>query len=166
MLIYHPAFDAYHCTFRIVALTHRWPIMDIDKARILDFLLAFPSAVLIMRIPHELQLVRSRIRTAQNPYRDPVSAKRTFADIRQVQLAALGSLAAAGYLDATQLEAGTVARTQKQVPDGLRDMAEEFMKKDSGLGDAIVSAFAPIPTFGPNGLKDRSGLLEFRYDNV
>ncbi|HGA8765958.1 TPA: ABC-three component system middle component 5, partial [Salmonella enterica subsp. enterica serovar Virchow] len=45
MLIYHPAYDAYHCLFRMIALIDHVNEIEVDKARILDFYLIFPALV-------------------------------------------------------------------------------------------------------------------------
>ena len=140
--------------------------MDIEKVRILDFFVAFPTALLEMRMPQGLMRLRSRMKAADNPYRNPVSPKRTFNDMQQVQIAALATLGASGFLDAEKLKQGLVVRTSKDVPSDLRALAEGFLKKETEIASLIISSLREIPTLGVNGLKDRSGLLEYRYDNV
>ena len=166
MLIYHPAFDAYHCTLRIVALLVSSRQLDVEKARILDFYLAFPSAMQSMRLPAEFASVRTTLRQMENVYRDPVSPKRTFAEMRHVQLAALGCLAAAGIIDGSKLPSGTVERTNKPLPSELEAAITDFMVDENDVLQLLATKVAEMPTAGPNGLKDRSGLLEYRYDAV
>lgn len=166
MLIYHPAFDAYHATLRMLALLAFEKDFDVEKARILDFYLAFPSAMLSMRLPAELTQVRPMLRELENVYRDPVSVKRTFAEMRHVQMAALGCLAAGGLIDGKKLETGTVQRTQNPLPGELRFAVNGFIENELPLLEVLTGRVADIPTAGPNGLKNRSGLLEYRYDPV
>lgn len=45
MLIYHPAYDAYHCVFRMLLIAERVSGIEVEKARILDFYLVFPGMV-------------------------------------------------------------------------------------------------------------------------
>src|SRR4051812_13349160 len=104
MLIYHPAFDAYHCTFRMLALTVNCPPIEVDKARILDFYLAFPTAILEMRLPQDRGAIRSKARALRNPYRSPVNIRRAFSDMQHLQLAAIGALAASEFLDGEALK--------------------------------------------------------------
>jgi len=166
MLIYHPAFDAYHCTIRIVALLVDCKRLDVEKARILDFYLAFPSAMQSMRLPAELASLRAMLRQMDNVYRDPVSPKRTFAEMRHVQLAALGCLAAADIIDGAKLPSGIVERTNKPLPSKLEAAITNFMADENEVMQLLATKVAEMPTAGPNGLKDRSGLLEYRYDAV
>jgi ABC-3C biological conflict system middle component len=166
MLIYHPAFDAYHCTFRLLALTKKCPVMEVDKARILDFYLAFPNVVAEMRLPQDRSAIRTLAKSLINPYRNPVNAKRTFTDMQQVQIAALSALAASGFLDSDALAEGTVRRTTKEMPNDLEEMIAAFLTRDRGMAAALIEGLCNLPTFGVSGLKDRSGLLEYRYDVV
>lgn len=122
--------------------------------------------MLTMRLPAELTQVRPMLRELENVYRDPVSAKRTFAEMRHIQMAALGCLAAGGLIDSGKLEAGTVQRTQNPLPHELRAAVNGFIENESALLEVLTRKVANIPTAGPNGLKDRSGLLEYRYDPV
>ena len=47
MLIYNQAYDLFHTMFRILQITEKnKDILEIDKLRILDFYLAFPSELL------------------------------------------------------------------------------------------------------------------------
>jgi len=45
MLIYHPAFDAYHCVYRMTMLTQKVKELEYSKLRILDFYLCFPAEI-------------------------------------------------------------------------------------------------------------------------
>ena len=47
MLVYHPAFDMHHCVFRMVRLLNRLPVgsCQVERMRILDFYLLFPSLI-------------------------------------------------------------------------------------------------------------------------
>jgi hypothetical protein len=166
VLIYHPAYDAYHCTIRMAALLTKVKELDVEKARILDFYLAFPGAAATLRLPLEMASARRTFQTMKNIYRDPVSAKRTFTDIRQVQLAALGCLAAGGIIDHDKLQAGTVVRTNKPLPKAIEQAVIGYVKEEDEVLNILTQEIATIPTAGPQGLKDRSELLEYRYDFV
>jgi len=166
MLIYHPAYDAYHCSIRMIALLTWMNQIDIEKARILDFYLAFPGAATELRLPSHMTAARRVFQSMKNVYRDPVSAKRTFTDMRHVQLAALSCLAAAGIVDGQKLREGVALRTAMPLPIAISRAVEDFIAQEEELLDILGNGIANIPTAGPNGLKDRSQLLEYRYDPV
>jgi hypothetical protein len=102
----------------------------------------------------------------KNIYRDPVSSKRTFAEMREVQMAALGCLAAAGFVDDQQFQRGIVERTNLPLSKAIESAVIGYIDHERHLLDVLVGNIADIPTAGRNGLKDRSELLEYRYDVV
>lgn len=111
MLIYHPAYDAYHCLFRMIALTDHLNTVEVDKIRILDFYLIFPSLVAEIRMPPNFSSIKKLARTYANEYHDPISQISTFRDMHQIQIAAIKCLAATGMIEKNSLENGIIQRT-------------------------------------------------------
>lgn len=167
MLIYHPAFDAYHCVFRMLVLTGVVPRLELAKLRILDYYMCFPAEVALIQLPQEHREVRKVAKTIKNEYRGPVSAHRTFRDMEPIQHASARMLAASGLFDSRELELGAVLRTEKALPDGLLT-AQASEPADSGPAAAVSSyvlnQLSTLPLSGPSGLKQRTGLMEHRYD--
>ena len=75
MLIYHPALDAYHCVFRVLALLSECKEMEKDRLQILDFVLCFPSVVSAFRLPPGSTAAKKAVATSDSPYRAPINAK-------------------------------------------------------------------------------------------
>ena len=85
MLIYHPAYDAFHCVFRMLAIIETVPNIEVDKARVLDFYLLFPALMADIRLPVELAHARKLAKSVSNIYHDPLSKKNAFRDLRLIQ---------------------------------------------------------------------------------
>jgi hypothetical protein len=51
-----------------------------------------------------------------------------------------------------------------KVPEVLKDKIYENLKRDTQWYQLIVKVLAKHPVNGKNGLKDRTQLMEFRYD--
>lgn len=164
MLIYHPAYDAYHCVFRMLLIAERLSGIEVEKARILDFYLVFPGMVRKIRLPDTLRELRARAKGAGNVYRDPVSSTSTFTEMRHIQEAALKSIAASGLIDLERFSAGYVARSQAPVPLSLAAKLHEFLVANSPMAEGVLDGLSQIPLLGNNGLKHRSELMEYRYD--
>jgi len=167
VLIYHPAFDAYHCVFRMLVVTGALPTLELAKLRILDYYMCFPAEVASIQLPQEHAEIRKVARAIKNDYRGPVSAARTFRDMEPIQHAAARLLAASGVFDSQQLELGTVLRTGSALPDDqLR--AQALQPASSGPAAAVshyvLHKLSGLPVSGPGGLKQRTGLMEHRYD--
>lgn len=167
MLIYHPAFDAYHCVFRMLVISSAVPSLDLAKLRILDYYMCFPAEVALIQLPQEHTEIRKAARTIKNEYRGPVSARRTFRDMEPIQHAAARLLAASGVFDSRQLEIGIVLRTSKVLPDALQH-AQALESANSGpavaVSNYVLHKLSNLPLSGSGGLKQRTGLMEHRYD--
>ncbi|MFM0553914.1 hypothetical protein P0D69_23475 [Paraburkholderia sediminicola] len=164
MLIYHPAYDAYHCVFRMLLIAESVTNTEIEKARLLDFYLVFPGMVREVRLPDTLKTLRSQAKAAANVYRDPVSGLSTFRDMRHIQEAALKSIAASGLIDIKRYEHGFVTRTEMPVALTLKEKLDAFVAANGPVVEGILTCLSQIPLRGPNGLKHRSELMEHRYD--
>jgi hypothetical protein len=166
MLIYHPAYDAYHGVFRMLVVVEQKRDIEIDKARLLDFYLLFPSQVAKMRLAPGSSKVKRAANGAANVYHDPVSALAMFREMRHIQLAALKCVAASGFVSLERLAAGFVTRTDTPLPDALRVKVAEFLTNRESLAEYILGTLGDMALRGANGLKDRSELMEYRYDVV
>lgn len=164
MLIYHPAYDAYHCVFRMLAVAERVKNTEIDKARLLDFYLVFPGAIEKIRLPSDMRALRQVAKDVANVYRNPVSNSSTFLEMRHIQEAALKSIAASGLIDIDRYSAGYVERTLMTLPSSVEKKLHEFLSVNSLVVDAVLNELAKIPLLGRDGLKHRSQLMEYRYD--
>lgn len=166
MLIYHPAFDAYHCVFRMLLIADQLLDLEVDKAKLLDFYILFPGMVKNIRLPDALKNLRSSAKKAVNVYRDPVSAISTFREMRHIQDAALKCIAASGLIDIERYEAGYVTRTTVPTNPALKKMQEEFLRANQPIITEILNGLSSVPLLGNDGLKHRSQLMEHRYDYV
>ncbi len=166
MLIYHPAMDAYHCVFRILLILRRLDRIEIDKARILDFYIVFPSAILSARLPESLRGTRKLLGSYKNPYRDPISPNTSFHEISRIQEAAINCIAASGLIDIPSLADGMLVRSKADLSNDLTKSIDIYLSKNSELAKIILDELSTIPLLGTDGLKHRTSLMEYRYDNV
>ena len=166
MLIYHPAFDAYHCTFRMLVIAEIAKKLEADKLRIIDFYLALPSAIASVTLPHELIHLSRSVKANRYPYRETVNPRITFRDLKEIQEASMRCLAGANLIEQSQLSLGVIERSKTEIVPSLNDRLQSFLAREGEIALKIIVEFLKVPLLGHNGLKDRSGLMEFRYDNV
>lgn len=163
MLIYHPAYDAYHCVFRALALMNELKVVELPKLRILDFFLCFPGELKRVRLPVGHNEARKISKTEHNPYHGPVSYAQAFRDMEQIQMAAYSALAASRLVEPDEFESGLVRRTSLPIPDVLHQQIMQDMEGSLPFR-YLTEKLAEIPLLGENGLKHRTGLMEYRYD--
>lgn len=172
MLIYHPAFDAYHSVFRMLVVSGAVPVLELSKLRILDYYMCFPAEVSGIKLPQSHSRIRKVARAIKNDYRGPLSALRTFRDMEPIQYSGARLLAASGFFDSRQLELGTVSRTERALPEDLVQAIQSESQKSAGssrnveVRDYVLYKLSGLPLSGPGGLKQRTGLMEHRYDVV
>ncbi|WP_448118157.1 ABC-three component system middle component 5 [Pseudomonas serbica] len=166
MLIYHPAYDAYHCVFRMLCIVSELQSVELDKARLLDFYLLFPSAIAKIRLPKSHYSGRQLAKLLANVYRDPINPSATFRELRYIQEAALKCMVASGFVDAKSYESGLMVRTKLPLPESMLEATSAYIKNNLELTGFVLGELATIPLKGLDGLKDRTGLMEYRYDVV
>ena len=164
MLVYHPAYDAYHCVFRALLITDLIQSLEVQRLRILDFFLSFPAEIRNIRLPREHAEARRLAQGLANEYHGPVSMSQAFRDMEHIQLAAFRTLAASEIFSATHFEDGIIFRTDASIPDDFREKLSAAKARDRGALEYIVRGLGSLPLFGDGGLKHRTGLMEHRYD--
>jgi hypothetical protein len=166
MLVYHPAFDAYHCVFRLLAILEDGRQLENDRLKILDFILCFPAVVADFKLPQKAMAIRRPAKLADNAYRTPLNPKATFGTLMRSQEGALACLAAANFIVPNSLRNGVAVRTSVVLPDELLRQCAKLREREDLFFKKIYPALLDMPLLGHDGLKARSGLLEHRYDTV
>lgn len=172
-LSYQPAFDPYNAMFRILQLRDgSWieKAIQYDALRIADFFLLFPFYLQDKDIRYKLEhrAIRSvgKKYEAKKPYSRLPDKRSLFRRIEPFQIAAIGSLVNGGFVDAESWERHTVKATEKELPEALLTQIEGENSAHSELIEAILKLMCDYPVTGKDGLKHRTGLLEYRYDIV
>lgn len=167
MLMYHPAFDANHCVYRIVAILLYSPkkILPWDLLRLLDFYYLFPGKIKdINPWPTDIKQFKNKSRAIQNQFEELTNPARVLFDLQEFQKTAILELITKGIIDREQFELGRIALNLEYVPIEFIDhlKLDNFIASDAF---EIISKALPTTEFiGPNGLKKRSRMMEYVYD--
>jgi len=170
-IAFQPALDPYHSIFRLLRLI---PViracdrLEVNHVRILDFYIAFPFRISSIRVksPHRrFKALGSRYSNTK-PYGDTPDDRTLFARMAPIQETAMQSLAEHGYLLGPELDAGWFTPTDALPPAELADRIEEVNGRDQDLMEFVGVLATEYNLLGRDGLKDRTGLLEYRYDPV
>lgn len=163
MLVYHPAFDIYNCAFRMLQLLSNMEETEIelDKLRIWDFYLTFPNEARQITFPRDLSELKKIFKNKpDNPYEDLIDPRRIAERMKAYQLSALRYLASYGLIDSTLLAKSIIKRTDKVLPSEL----QEKLALTNNEKENIIKLVKGFNFLALRGLKERTGLLEFRYD--
>lgn len=169
-LSYQAALDPFHALFRLFRL---WPILSKgalprETVRILDFYLLFPFRIREIRISKlhlkYRRLARTYVHT--KPYGEQPEGRTVLNRMEPMQIAALNTLAANSFLDSDRLLLGEVRVTDAPVPDDIAPRVSAANARQADLMEFLGILASAYNLLGSDGLKDRTGLLEYRYDPV
>lgn len=163
-LVYHPAFDPYNAALRLLRLlTAATQPLDRTSLRILDFYVLFPEELGQARLSTSL---RSKVRRLNSeprfPYDRLPAQQPLFARMEPSFDAALQTLIAKGLVIRSDGEMYELLA--ENVPVTLLDIARHRNAAESDLIEVLIEVGTSFPSLGANGLKDRTGLAEYRYD--
>lgn len=162
MLAYHPVIDANHCAFRIVTLLtdiKHDPVLW-DHLKLLDFYLVFPHLLSAVRLPHGM---KKQVRWGTNPYEEVINPQRLMFELGSIQEQTARSLVAKGILDRDAFVAGKASLLR---PEVLASVHSDTDFRSTDWYRLITDQLATMRLDGRDGLKARTGLMEFRYDAV
>jgi hypothetical protein len=168
-LTYQPAFDPFHTIFRLLRLR---PVLAAsgrlhrDHVRLLDFYLVFPFRIEGIRLlpKHRGYRKLASIYATAKPYGDQPDDVTLFGRMEPIQTVALETLATNRVLDASELRADIVVPTDVGIPEELSERVGSANAHDQALVEFLQVLATEYSLSGPNGLKARTGLLEYRYD--
>lgn len=171
MIVYHPAFDLYHCVYRILQLLiklNEEDYIEVDRLRIWDFYLLFPDKIHSIKLKQTEKDIRdlmSRfIPKKQNPYEILIDERKMFEKIRIYQFTAIKCLASYGIINKDFLADNRVKAVSLDKVRKYLAKLEPLSNSQQNLVNLLTTHFYKMPMYGPNGLKSRTQLLESKYD--
>lgn len=134
-----------------------------DKFRIIDLYYLFPHLLAEATLPRALTTRKNAYGKTASPYNRVPSPRVLIHQMASLHMVIARSLAGKGFLVPGDLSRGILARTEKSVPTEL-SAAFAAASADEPLVRMLAGEVAAIPLNGAGGLKERTGLLEHRYD--
>lgn len=167
MLIYSQAYDLYHTMFRILQIMEKSKQdFEVDKLRILDFYLAFPAELLEIRSFTGFNKYEKFLKDETNSYERVIDRKRLFFKMEHIQISAMKALISYDLFDATEFKNGKLKRTDLQLSERLSTRIQIANEENQNLITLITGPLGSMNLYGHLGLKERTNLIEFKYDAV
>lgn len=168
MLIYHQHHDTYHSIFRMLSVLYMLGGKEIEfsKLRIIDFYFLFPSLVADIQFPRltGVTKIKKASMAFPVPYEMLPDKKRLFSELGDFQIQAAHILRAKRIIRENEYSVISIdAHFSNEVIVTL--LTGSRYSKDSFFVD-LVKIFMEIPLIGKDGLKRRTGLMEYRYDAI
>ncbi len=171
MIVYQQAFDLYHTVYRMIKLLahfDRDEYVEIDRLRIWDYYVLFPNRMSEIKLKrHEKDiraLMRNYILKSDNPYEGIVNDRKMFEKIKPYQMTAIKCLASYNVINKDYISLNRITTISKDVfGQYAYDFNNLSVQEKNAIG-LLTSHFYQIPLNGNGGLKQRTGLLESKYD--
>ena len=168
MLIYHQRNDVFHCVFRflsILKLSENSKI-ELDRLKIVDFYFVFPHLLTNTTLPRVAgsSKIKKRAQTLSVPYENLPSRKILFSEMGDFQSQALDILRAKQLLNVD--ESNNVSLGSSFHSPEIITFLNESTYASSDFYKNVVQVLLKCNLYGPNGLKSKTGLMEYRYDAV
>jgi hypothetical protein len=171
MITYNQAFDLYHTIFRLLHFLNRFDDtqqIEVERIRIWDFYLLFPDKVheiRLKRVESDIKrLLKTYIHDTANPYDRIQENRKVFEKIKPYQLAALNCIASYGIIEKATLTQQVIVVTNKSIISDFIEQPTNLSPKEQNIISIMTSHFNQVPLFGTDGLKNRTDLMESRYD--
>lgn len=167
MLLYNKSIDPLHTFVRIASVISILGNVTVekDKLRLFDFLISNPEYIVKIKLPQELLKEKNSFKCFKNKYRN-YNAKNLFDSMKPVQDIVFLNMINFGVLETKDsnesftinLEAlsGEVEGIINSNDNSVPKQALEFISKH----------LCTMSLLGSNGLKARSGLMEYKYDFI
>jgi len=171
MIIYNQAFDLYHAVYRMLQLLtnfDRNEYVELDRLRIWDFYLLFPSKIYNLKPKRNEKDFKTRLKQftvkKDNPYEKVYNDRKVFEKIKPYQISALHCLASYGIIDKELLLLNRVSIISREILKDYANKFEELSPRERNIITILLSDFYNIDMSGKDGLKARTNLLESKYD--
>lgn len=169
-LSFQPAFDVFHTEFRFLRLRR---IMSAgapwhyDQLRIADFYLLFFFRIQSVRLSPKHRSYKKLAREQnEQRYEMQPDDQLIFDRMEGIQRAAIDTLVANDFFEKETFKSEMVIETQRLEPEVLSKRIDSINSKESRILEVIQSLVSEYSLLGPEGIKARTGLLEYRYDAI
>jgi len=168
MLVYHPAFDVYHGIFRFIKLLNccHDKTLEKEKLRLIDFYLLFPELISTIRLKMEHQAYKKRFAELNNKYNVASvygQARQVFERMEPFHNLIFAHLEKKNYIRTCEDTCLQFMKSElpKEILEICMVRAEE--KEIIYFLSEVLFSYA---IKGEGGLKNRTKLMEYRYDYV
>lgn len=166
-LVYHPAFDPYHTILRCLrASTVLNDKFYREELELFQFLILFPEILGSSKLTAVTRSAWAKLKWRPRfPYEMRGDMGKTFKSSKSAFEAAFQTLVKERILSETVADdEATLSVSWHNVPESIVEIVDSRNRDESELISVLEKIVHDIPFFGSSGLKERTGLMEFRYD--
>ena len=164
MILYHPGYDVNHCVYRVVNIlfSTKMSVINEKSLSLIDFYYVYPHLLQkIENLPRPINKFKNDIDLISEPFEITPNPKSLYYELKSTQLTAISFLKQKNLISNSSRE---VSINKDLLPTHLIEKIEKDPFRDSQIFKMLSDYFPKVKLEGKNGFKDRSGLMEFKYD--
>jgi hypothetical protein len=139
--------------------------VEFDMLRILDFYFVFPQLLSSVRLSNSGRSKLRRLTISKNKYTFSSGPELVFTQMAPLQRQAIWLLQSAGIVSVSSPPSQNIRMTAP-IPSEVGRAIERRHSQYGNLLSFLTRELGQMSLHGNGGLKDRSGLMEYRYDPV
>ncbi|WP_299197174.1 ABC-three component system middle component 5 [uncultured Amphritea sp.] len=164
--MFHPAKDINHIIYRVLLVMYSSAQpMELERLKVVCFYFVFPQYMKkIKPWPNDIKKYKKTVGKVKESFEHVGNLKKLFFDVSKSFDVAISLLVSKGIIDRDAFLEGDVFVYFNKVPAVIMEViyADENIKNE--VFEVLVNGLAVTPFDGINGLKARSGLVEYKYD--
>lgn len=166
MIIYHPYKDANHCAYRLMSLMYGLVAPATSTfLSIADFYYLFPSELKQLdNWPRKNSSDYKIVNAIEDSHEHISDPRMTFFEMKEVRNNAFLNLISRGIIYELPNTNKKFSLIRDSIPDSLIEVLDSDAFRVSNVYNIITKKLFLLPLNGHNGLKAKSGLMEYRYD--
>lgn len=166
MILYHPFKDANHCMYRMISIMYGIKgSVSYQYLNLADYYYLFPSEMKnIKNWPRKGTSDKLAIDNILQPYESLDNSRITFFEIKEIRNQAIINLITKGIVSLSENNNDILTLNINLLQNELIKTLEEDKFRKTDIYKIIVNKLIKVPLYGENGLKSKSGLLEYRYE--
>lgn len=143
--------------------------IELDRLRIWDYYLLYPNKMKSIHFSSEEKDIKAYIKRfitkSDNPYENVLNDRKMFEKIKPYQMSAINSLASYGIINKDYLIENRISTVNKDffITSDLNFKKKLSIQEENTI-KLLTSHYYQVSLFGKNGLKNKTGLLESKYD--
>lgn len=168
-IAFQPALDPYHTIYRLLRLLPTARLvgrLELNHVRILDFYLAFPFRLSAIRVRPEHRRFKgiAKLYDYAAAYGDIPEDQIIFDRMLPIQQTAIQHLAACKIISPSDFGEGWFTPIETSISEELVSRITAANQQDHQLMNCLGILALAYPLSGAGGLKERTRLMEHRYD--
>ena len=166
MILYHPLKDANHCVYRMLSILIKSPSeISLERLRVIDFYHIFPHLLAsISPWPSDIKEYKKYTKNIAPSFESIPDKRRLFYELSEIHKQSISTLVSKGILDKDRAQSGIANLNMKNIPEKIITTIENDEYNSSMIFEVLTKGLTVTSWAGRNGLKDRSGLMEYMYD--